>query len=37
MTDTNSESGLGLEANAVRLVDFDPAWPELFIAETLWY
>lgn len=35
MTDTNSESILGLEANEVRLVDFDPRWQALFIAETV--
>ncbi len=31
----NSESGLGLELNAVRLVDSDPRWPTLFVAETV--
>ncbi|MEO8329073.1 MAG: GrpB family protein [Candidatus Nanopelagicales bacterium] len=34
MTNNNSESGLALEANAVRLVNFDPRWQALFIAET---
>lgn len=33
MTNTNSQSGLGLEANAVRLVESDPRWPALFTAE----